>query len=207
MPVCMGLYNHHKSTQGSSSIVPCSDMCGVVTAVGEGTSSWKVGDRVLSTFNQAHLTGQVTAKDMTSGLGLPLPGVLATHRVFPATGLVRAPEHLSDEEAATLPIAAVTAWMSINGMRRDGETVGKDEYIVLQGTGGVATAGLQIAAAAGAKGGSLRQDCALSRSDASLPQTSSHPHRMPSSKRPKHSALRTPSTTARTPNGRTRSCG
>lgn len=151
--VCMGLYNHHKSTQSSSTIVPCSDMCGVVTAVGEGSSSWKVGDRVLSTFNQTHLTGQITAKDMTSGLGLPLPGVLATHRVFPATGLVRAPEHLSDEEAATLPIAAVTAWMSINGMRRDGEIVGKDEFMLLQGTGGVATAGLQIAAAAGAKGG------------------------------------------------------
>jgi NADPH:quinone reductase-like Zn-dependent oxidoreductase len=55
---------------------------------------------------------------MKSGLGLPLPGVLAEYRVFPDYGLVRKPEYLSDEEAATLPIAGLTAWMAINGMRR-----------------------------------------------------------------------------------------
>jgi NADPH:quinone reductase-like Zn-dependent oxidoreductase len=59
---------------------------------------------------------------------------------------------MSDEEACTLPIAAVTAWMSINGMRPMGQNGGRDEYILLQGTGGVAIAGLQIAKASGAKG-------------------------------------------------------
>lgn len=84
-----------------------------------------------------------------------MDGVLASHRVFPARGLVKAPEYLSDTEAATLPIAPVTAWMSINGMRPMGQDGGAGEYVLLQGTGGVSIAGLQIAKAAGAKGTSL----------------------------------------------------
>lgn len=127
-------------------------MCGTITTVGSGVTQWVPGDRVLSTFLSEHQTGQVSEKHLASGLGLPLDGVLATHRVFPAHGLVRAPSYLTDEEACTLPIAAVTAWMSINGMRPIGQSGGKDEYVLLQGTGGVSIAGLQIAKAAGAKG-------------------------------------------------------
>ncbi|KAI7053192.1 NAD(P)-binding protein, partial [Hortaea werneckii] len=65
--------------------------------------------------------------------------------------------YLTDEEAATLPIASVTAWMAINGMRPMGQPAnnkhqgGVNETVLLQGTGGVATAGLQIAHAAGLK--------------------------------------------------------
>jgi NADPH:quinone reductase-like Zn-dependent oxidoreductase len=149
----MGLYNHHKSIDSSSAIVPCSDMCGVVVGIGEGTtpSPWTIGDRVLSTFNQTHLTGQIKAKDMVSGLGLPLDGVLQTYRVFPTTGLVKVPDYLTVEEACTLPIAAVTAWMSINGMRPMNFPGGKGETVLLQGTGGVSISGLQIAHAAGAQ--------------------------------------------------------
>lgn len=155
----MGLYNHHKSLSPRSSqpaLTPCSDMCGVVAAVGPAgphtVSPWRVGDRVLSTFNQSHLTGQIRAADLASGLGKPLDGVLRTHRVFPTTGLVRCPDYLSDEEGACLPIAAVTAWMAINGFREIGKSGGEGETVVLQGTGGVAVAGLQIAKASGARG-------------------------------------------------------
>ena len=151
----MGLYTHHNAIQEKPAIVPCADMCGVVTQVGKDASPWKVGDRVLSTFNQTHFTGHVKAEHMPHGLGLPLPGVLATHRVFPAYGLVKAPSYMSDQEASTLPIASVTAWMSINGMRPIGQNGGKDEYVLLQGTGGVSIAGLQIAKASGAKGESI----------------------------------------------------
>lgn len=148
----MGLYNHHKTVNSGDieHLVPCSDMCGVVVTVGEG-AQWTVGDRVLSTFNQAHLTGKIKAPMMASGLGLPLEGVLQTHRVFPSTGLVKAPAHMSDEEAACLPIAAVTAWMSINQFRPLGQSGGKGETVLFQGTGGVSVSGLQIAHAAGAK--------------------------------------------------------
>lgn len=150
--VIQGDYNHHK-TVGSGSpepLVPASDMCGVVEAVGEGVSAWKTGDRVLSIFNQGHQTGQIREAHMSTGLGLPLEGVLQTHRVFPATGLVAAPGHLTDDEAACLPIAAVTAWMSINQFRPLGQPGGRGEVVVLQGTGGVSISGLQIAHAAGA---------------------------------------------------------
>lgn len=104
--VIMGLYNHHNTTGGPTpSLVPCSDMCG--TIVSSNSEKWKEGDRVLSIFNQTHLKGQVKAVHMKSGLGLPLPGVLAEYRVFGEDGLVKAPAYLSDEEAATLPIAGV----------------------------------------------------------------------------------------------------
>ncbi|RBQ67549.1 hypothetical protein VDGD_02097 [Verticillium dahliae] len=154
--VIMGLYNHHKTVNSGDidPLVPCSDMCGTVVAIGDDNDNdallWAVGDRVLSTFNQAHLTGQIKAPIMASGLGLPLEGVLQTHRVFPATGLVRAPSHMSDEEAACLPIAAVTAWMAINQFRPLGAPGGRGETVLLQGTGGVSVSGLQIAKAAGA---------------------------------------------------------
>ncbi|KAJ5179095.1 Polyketide synthase enoylreductase [Penicillium capsulatum] len=149
--VTKGEYKHHKAADQEATIVPCSDMCGTVTQAGPGVTQWAIGDRVLSTFMPEHQTGQVTDKELAGSLGLPLNGVLATYRAFPAHGLVRAPGYMSDEEACTLPIAAVTAWMSINGMRPLGQSGGKDEYILVQGTGGVAISGLQIGKAAGAK--------------------------------------------------------
>jgi D-arabinose 1-dehydrogenase-like Zn-dependent alcohol dehydrogenase len=73
----MGFYNHHKTSESESAgLVPCSDICGTIVAVGPGSSAWKIGDKCLSIFNQTHLKGQVAAAHMTSGLGLPLPGVL-----------------------------------------------------------------------------------------------------------------------------------
>lgn len=68
----------------------------------------------MGTFNQTHLTGQIKANHMAHGLGLPLEGVLQDYRVFPETGLVRVPDYLRDEQASSLPIAALTAWMAIN---------------------------------------------------------------------------------------------
>lgn len=103
---------------------------------------------------------------MASGLGLPLPGVLCEYRVFPEEGLVRKPSYLSDEEAATLPIAGCTAWMAINGFRPLGKPLGgegveesRKEVVLIQGTGGVAIMGLLIAKAAGATGMSFYGVC------------------------------------------------
>ena len=151
--VAMGLYNHHKAiaTGSPDPVVPCSDMCGIVTAVGEG-SKWKVGDRVMAIFNLTHFTGQVKPHHQTQGLGLPLDGVLQTHAVLPSQALVKVPDYLTDEEASCLPIAGVTAWMAINGMRPMGQPGGQGEVILIQGTGGVSIAGLQIAKASGATG-------------------------------------------------------
>jgi NADPH:quinone reductase-like Zn-dependent oxidoreductase len=157
----MGLYNHHKSVSQPPAIVPCSDMCGVVVAVGPTSSTpsaynnpaFRVqeGDRVISTFAPTHLTGQIQARDLGNGLGGPAPGVLVQYRVFPTFGVVKIPSYMSDDEAACLPIAAMTAWMSLNCMRPRGEIVGPGETIVCQGTGGVSISAAQIAAAAGAE--------------------------------------------------------
>ena len=149
----MGLYGHHKTVAagGPQPLVPCADMCGTVVAVGEGLEvPYGVGDRVLSVFNYTHRTGTVRETDMASGLGLPLPGVLQTFRVFPSAGLMPAPAYLTDAEACCLPIASLTAWMAINGMRPLGQPGGAGEVVLLQGTGGVSVAGLQIAKASGA---------------------------------------------------------
>ncbi|KAH6657066.1 oxidoreductase [Truncatella angustata] len=149
--VCMGLYGHHDSmSQGASGLVPCSDICGIIVKTGPGVSDLKEGQRVMSTFNQTHVKGQVTQKDMGSGLGLPLPGCLTERRVFPDYGLVKVPDYMSDEEASCLPIAAVTAWMAINGFQPMGQPLsGKDKVVLVQGTGGVSISGLQIAKALG----------------------------------------------------------
>ncbi|KAH6999659.1 hypothetical protein EDB80DRAFT_583365 [Ilyonectria destructans] len=150
--VVMGLYNHHQTLQDTEGLVPCSDMCGVV--VDSKSSKIKTGTRVMSIFNQGHLTGQVTEADMATGLGFPLPGVLTEYRCFSAETLVLVPDYMTDEEAACLPIASLTAWMCINGMRPLGQPADgakKKETVLLQGTGGVSVAGLQIAHAAGLK--------------------------------------------------------
>ncbi|KAI5923932.1 hypothetical protein F4810DRAFT_700879 [Camillea tinctor] len=153
--VCMGLYNHHRSFKHSrDALVPCSDMCGVVTEVGPG-DVWglREGDRVVSTFIQTHLTGQILEEDMKNSLGFPLQGCLTQYRVFAAASLVKVPAYLTDDEAATLPIAPLTAWMGINnfqpiGHHLDGRN-GKEITVLFQGTGGVSISGLQIAKACG----------------------------------------------------------
>jgi len=148
--VCNGTYGHHKTISQNSTLVPCSDMCGAI--VSSNSSIFKPGDRVLSIFNQTHASGQVTEKDMASGLGLPLHGVLAQYRIFPDYGLLKAPDYLSDEEACTLPIAGVTAWTSINWNQPIGQHISDpNTTVLLQGTGGVSIAGLQIARACGLK--------------------------------------------------------
>ena len=159
--VAMGLYNHHSSVEHPPAIVPCSDMCGVVVAVGPTSSNTtdafknpafrlQEGDRVISTFAPTHLSGQVKASDVANGLGGPAPGVLTQYRVFPSYGVVKIPDYLSSDEAACLPIAAMTAWMSLNYMRPKGEIIGQGETVVCQGTGGVSISACQIATAAGA---------------------------------------------------------
>ncbi|KAF2193680.1 NAD(P)-binding protein [Zopfia rhizophila CBS 207.26] len=160
--VVMGLYTHHRNVKSTPNLVPCSDMCGTVISIGPVSNSTNdpykssafclsPGDRVVSTFAPTHLTGQVQASDLAATLGGPQPGVLTTHRVFPTYSLVKVPAYLSVEEASCLPIAAMTAWMSLNCMRPKGEIIGPGETVLCQGTGGVSIAGLQIASAVGAK--------------------------------------------------------
>ncbi len=127
--------------------VPLSDGAGEVTAIGAQVSRVKVGDRVAAIFFQRWLSGKPDANTAGSSLGGAIDGMLSEYVVLSEQGLVRIPEHLSFEEAATLPCAGVTAW---NGLFTRGNLKPGD-YVLLEGTGGVSIFGLQFAAAAGAK--------------------------------------------------------
>ena len=128
--------------------VPLSDGAGVVAAVGEGVTRWKVGDRVCPIFTQGWIEGEPSARKNRTALGAgELDGVLREYGAFHEDGLVGIPEHLSFEEAATLPCAAVTAWNSLveSGGLRAGETV------LTLGTGGVSVFAMQFARMHGAR--------------------------------------------------------
>jgi NADPH:quinone reductase-like Zn-dependent oxidoreductase len=129
-------------------LLPCSDAAGEVVEVGSGVSRVKAGDRVATIFFQRWLDGD-TLLPAAYGAVLAggLDGVLADHVVLHEDGLVHVPEHLSDEEASTLPCAAVTAWHALvtKGRVRSGET------ILVQGTGGVSIFALQFGLQAGAR--------------------------------------------------------
>ena len=94
-------------------LIPCSDGVGRVVAVGSGVSRVSVGDRVIPIFAQRWISGEPTHERARSTLGGPLDGTLAESMVVDQDGLVPAPSYLSDEEAATLPCAALTAWSAM----------------------------------------------------------------------------------------------
>jgi NADPH:quinone reductase-like Zn-dependent oxidoreductase len=103
--VAQGNYTGQKSA-----IIPMSDDAGDVVAIGEGVARVKVGDRVAGIFFQDWIAGAITKDIMKSDLGGGIDGMLAELVVLNQDGLVLLPMHLSYEEGATLPCAAVTAW-------------------------------------------------------------------------------------------------
>jgi NADPH:quinone reductase-like Zn-dependent oxidoreductase len=138
--------------------VPASDACGEVVQIGEDVTRFKAGDRVTPIYTQGWHDGLPTLELRTKRtLGAPLDGVLQEYVVVPAEEAVSVPANLSDGEAATLPIAALTAWSTLQeGGIKAGDTV------LVQGTGGVALFALQFAKVMGAR------IVVLSSSDAKL---------------------------------------
>jgi NADPH:quinone reductase-like Zn-dependent oxidoreductase len=127
--------------------IPCSDGAGEILAVGPGVTAFMPGERVAGLFMQGWLDGGLTAAKARTALGGDLDGMLAEQVVLSADGVIKVPEHLGDEEAATLPCAALTAWNAL--VAQGGLTAG--EAVLLQGTGGVSLFGLQFARLAGAR--------------------------------------------------------
>lgn len=128
--------------------VPFSDGAGEVVATGRDVTRWKIGDRVCPIFTQGWLEGAPTMqKNRTALGGGDWDGVLREYGAFDESGLVKIPESLSFEEAATLPCAAVTAWNALvnSGNLKAGETV------LTLGTGGVSIFALQFAKIHGAR--------------------------------------------------------
>jgi NADPH:quinone reductase-like Zn-dependent oxidoreductase len=128
-------------------LVPLSDGVGRVIAVGEGVTRVQVGQRVAGTFMQKWVDGVLTEAKAKSSLGGGIDGVLAEQVVFDADGVVAVPEHLTDDEAATLPCAGVTAWHALVTAGR----VQAGDSVLTQGTGGVSLFALQFGRLSGAR--------------------------------------------------------
>ncbi len=127
-------------------LVPVTDGAGEIMECGPGVSGWKAGDRVIPHFMPNWTNGPIAPQCLAAQRGVTTQGSLAEYAVVPAAGLVATPSHLADAQAATLPIAATTAWNALSaGGIRPGDTV------LLLGTGGVSIFALQFAKAAGAR--------------------------------------------------------
>jgi NADPH:quinone reductase-like Zn-dependent oxidoreductase len=118
--------------------IPLSDGAGEVEAVGDGVTAFSPGDRVVATFTQG---------SPPAALGSPLDGALAEYAVFREDGLLAIPEHLSFEEASTLPCAGVTAWNALT----DAKVVRPGDTVLTLGTGGVSAFAIQLGKIAGAR--------------------------------------------------------
>jgi NADPH:quinone reductase-like Zn-dependent oxidoreductase len=128
-------------------LIPVSDAVGTVAAVGRNVTHLKEGDRVNSHLYSRWVDGDPKPNEPDFCYGAPLPGGLADYMILNAESAVKAPKAMTDEEASTLPIAALTAWYSMMdyGKLQPGQTV------LVQGTGGVSVFAVQMASAFGAK--------------------------------------------------------
>jgi NADPH2:quinone reductase len=107
------------------------DLAGIVDEVGPGVSSFKVGDAVYG---------------LVGGIG-GHQGSLAEFASVDADLLAPMPARLSMREAATLPLAFITAWEGLV----DRAGVVAPQKVLIQGAGGVGNMAIQIARAFGAE--------------------------------------------------------
>jgi NADPH:quinone reductase-like Zn-dependent oxidoreductase len=128
-------------------LVPLSDGAGEVVEIGSSVTRVKVGDRVAGCFFQRWIDGPATADTHTSALGGSIDGMLREYVVLEEDGAVQLPAHLSFEEGATLPCAAVTAWHALVEHAR----IVAGQTVLVQGTGGVSIFALQLARLMGAR--------------------------------------------------------
>ncbi|CAG7646816.1 Crotonyl-CoA reductase [Paenibacillus solanacearum] len=121
-------------------VIPVSDGAGEVVAVGEGATRVKPGDRVMASIFPNWLEGPFNM-DQAAQLGGSLDGMMAEYVVLREEALVTVPSHLSDEEAAALPCAGVTAWHAL----QCGVPIQEGETILTLGSGSVSLFALQFA--------------------------------------------------------------
>jgi len=117
-----------KAAGGRVGQVPGTDVSGVIDTLGEGVSGWKVGEPVLGFARQS--------------------GSYAEYAVIPVSSLARKPRSMTFEEAAGVPIAAETAYRALH----EAGGIQAGQNVLIHGAaGGVGSAAVQIARAAGAR--------------------------------------------------------
>jgi NADPH:quinone reductase-like Zn-dependent oxidoreductase len=127
-------------------VVMVSDGAGDVVELGEGVTRAKVGDRVAVTIFPRWFDGPFSWQ-VASQIGGSLDGMLTEFIAVSEDAVVAIPEHLSYEEAATLPCAAVTAWNALVGAK----PLYAGQTVLTLGSGGVSMFALQFAKAFGAR--------------------------------------------------------
>ncbi|MFH1748954.1 MAG: NAD(P)-dependent alcohol dehydrogenase [Planctomycetota bacterium] len=125
---------------------PISDGAGIVSAVGAGVTRVKVGDPVVSHFISGWIDGPVRADYARTTLGTPGRGLAAEKVALPAEAVVPIPAGYDFAQAATLPIAALTAWSCLRTVTH----IGPGDLVLTLGTGGVSIFALQMAKRMGA---------------------------------------------------------
>ena len=146
--VVRGLYNPRFPLPAT----PISDGAGVVKSVGPGVTNLKPGDSVVAQFITGWKSGPFRAEHVTTTLGLPGPGLAAERVNLPADALLPLPRGFDFRQAATLPIAALTAWSALvteGGL--DPSHADNAGTVLTLGTGGVSIFALQFAKAMGAR--------------------------------------------------------
>jgi NADPH:quinone reductase-like Zn-dependent oxidoreductase len=128
-------------------MIQVADTVGDIVEVGASVSRVRVGDRVLTQYATTWIDGPPKGDETVHTLGSTIPGGLAEYAALNENAVVRAPQYLTDEEASTLPVAALTVWFSL----RDQGRLSPGQTVLVQGTGGVSLFGLQIATALGAR--------------------------------------------------------
>lgn len=133
--------------ESKSGLIPCSDAVAEVVEVGEGVDDYRPGDRVISLFLPRWFGGALPATANSESYGSGQDGWLAEYKVVSRESVVSIPATLSDDQAATLPCAGVTAWNALGGPApiRAGQTV------LTLGSGGVSVFALQLAKLLGAR--------------------------------------------------------
>ena len=126
--------------------IPFSEGLGEVVSLGEGVTGIAVGDRAILAHFVSWIDGPFEMRHFGADLGTTLDGWMAEYVKVPAAALVKVPDSLSDEAAAPLAAATLTAWHAVVEVGQ----VRAGDLVVALGTGGVAMAALQIAKANGA---------------------------------------------------------
>ncbi|HMB59975.1 MAG TPA: NAD(P)-dependent alcohol dehydrogenase [Xanthomonadales bacterium] len=127
-------------------LIPLSDGVGEVVECGANVSRFKPGDRVCPMFFPRWVSGKPESGVYEHALGGTEDGVLRQYMTLSENAASKVPAHLSDQQAASLPCAALTAWTALTS--EGGVTAG--DTVLLQGTGGVSIFGLQFAKLMGA---------------------------------------------------------
>jgi NADPH:quinone reductase-like Zn-dependent oxidoreductase len=127
-------------------VIPLSDGAGEVVAVGQDVTRFRVGDRVAGNYFVRWRSGAISP-DLFDQLGCTLDGMLTEFAILNEEWAVRIPDHLSWEEAATLPCAGVTAWNAVVGP----VPVVAGQTVLTLGSGGVSLFALQFAKTLGAQ--------------------------------------------------------